>query len=69
MSNTGMPRCPRNCYDKDEYVYPWPSKDMETSLAYLCTACGSIFFINKRVIPRSEERQMWIDKYGDKNDI
>lgn len=22
-----------------------------------------------RVIPRSEERQMWIDKYGDKNDI
>lgn len=66
---TGMPKCPRNCHDKDIYVERFSQMDTELSHAYLCCACGTIFYINKRVIPRSEERQLWKDKYGEKEDI
>lgn len=66
---TGMPRCPRNCYDKDVYVQSHPQADTVSALAYLCCACGTLFFINKRVTPRSEQRELWIDKYGTKDDI
>lgn len=57
-----MPKCPRNC--SREYVERWPNGDTPQSSCYLCCACGVTFFITK-VVPRSEERQLWKDKYGD----
>lgn len=32
-----------------------------------CPDCDEVILVT--VKPRSEERQLWIDKYGDKNDI
>jgi hypothetical protein len=59
-------KCPRRC--DESFVERYPSGDTPSASAFLCCACGTVFFITK-VIPHSEERQLWKDKYGEKDDI
>lgn len=55
-----------NC-SLDHKVMIQELRDKGINVTTRCPECDVVLI--SKVIPRSEERQLWIDKYGDKNDI